>query len=119
MKLIGNVLLWVVKFVLLLPFRVLALIGCFVIGVNEIMIKLISNLGAIAIGLFNLLLLVSFVATLALKDYSLMPDFLVFIGGEAIILMLVGLASRVLSVIRDWLFAFAFGRSGDLNLSNI
>ena len=30
MKLIGNVLLWVVKFVLLLPFRILALIGCFV-----------------------------------------------------------------------------------------
>lgn len=110
MRTLLFVALEIVKFVALLPFRVVAFAAGFVLGIVSLMVKLLSNMGAVVIGLFNLLMLLGLVGVIISKEYSLLIHGGIIIGVEAAVLLTVGLASGLLDGLKDVLWSFAFGR---------
>ena len=102
---IMKILCYIIK----LPFRILALVIVAPLSIIGIMINLISNMGEVVLGLFNIFMLLGFFGILYTQDWVTLRSWLVIIFVEAIILFGVGMILGIIEIIKDILLSFAFG----------
>lgn len=92
-----------------LPFRILALVIVAPLSILGIMINLISNMGEVVLGLFNIFMLIGFFGILYTQDWVALRSLGVIIFVEAIVLFGVGMVRGIIELIKDSLLSFAFG----------
>lgn len=105
METIMKILLFIIK----LPFRILALVIVAPLSILGIMINLISNMGEVLIGLFNVVLLLSFFGILLSKDWDALRSLGCIILVEAMVIFGVGMILGIIELIKDILLSFALG----------
>ena len=105
MKIIMKILWFIIK----LPFRILALVIVAPLSILGIMISLISNMGEVVLGLFNIFMLIGFFGILYTQDWVTLRSLGVIIFVEAIVLCGAGIVQGSIEVIKDSLLSFAFG----------
>ncbi len=96
-------------FIIKLPFRVLALVIVAPLSILGIMINLISNMGEVVLGLFNIFVLIGFFGILHSQDWIALRSVVVIIFVEAIAILGVGMILGIIELIKDILLSFALG----------
>ena len=96
-------------FIIKLPFRILALVIVALLSILGIMINLISNMGGVVIGLFNIFMLIGFFGIIHSQDWIALRSLVVIFFVEAIAIFGVGMVQGFIELIKDILLSFAFG----------
>ena len=104
-------------FIIKLPFRIIALVMSFIIGVISVMLQLAMSMGMALISVFNILLLIGFIATIWAKDWHCVTVLVILLALEAIIIMLCSILNVVAIVVKDSLLSFGIGRKYESELS--
>lgn len=110
MKIVMKILWFIIK----LPFRILALVIVPPLSILGIMINLISNMGGVVIGLFNIFMLIGFFGIIHSQDWVALRSLVVIIFVEAIAIFGVGMVLGIIELIKDSLLSFALGSSYDI-----
>ena len=106
-----DIIMKILWFIIKLPFRILALVIVAPLSILEIMINLISNMGGVVIGLFNIFMLIGFFGIIHSQDWVALRSLVVIIFGEAIAIFGVGMVLGIIELIKDSLLSFALGSS--------
>ena len=99
----------IILFLIKLPFRIIALPIVIVLSILEIAANLVINMGSVLIGLFNLMLLLAAFGIMVSKNYDMLIQVGIAIGGEAVLLFLGGVIIAGVMLIRDGLWNFVTG----------
>ena len=102
---IPKVLLFIVK----LPFRIIALAASFVLGVISVMLQMVMGMGMTLISLFNIFVLVGFIATIWAKDWQAALGLVVLLVIEGVVITIGSIITAALTVIKDNLLSFCLG----------
>ena len=106
-----GTILKILWFIIKLPFRILALAIVAPLSILEIMVNLISNMGGVVLGLFNIFMLVGFFGIIHSQDWVALRSLGVIIFVEAIAIFGIGLILGIIELIKDSLLSFALGSS--------
>ena len=98
-------------FIIKLPFRFLALVVAIPLAILEIMINIVSNMGEMVLGLFNIFMLIGFFGILHSQGWVALRSLVVIIFVEAIAILEVGVIMGIIELIKDSLLSFALGSS--------
>lgn len=104
-----DVIMKVLWFIIKLPFRILALVIVAPLSILGIMINLISNMGGVVIGLFNIFMLIGFFGIIHSQDWVALRSLGCIMIAEAIAIFGVGMVQGIIELIKDSLLSFAFG----------
>lgn len=104
-----GTILKILWFIIKLPFRILALVIVAPLSILGIMINIISNMGEVVLGLFNIFMLIGFFGILYTQDWVALRSLGVIIFVEAVVLFGVGTVQGIIELIKDSLLSFAFG----------
>lgn len=96
-------------FIIKLPFRILALVVAIPLAILGIMINIVSNMGEMVLGLFNIFMLIGFFGILHSQDWIALRSLVVIIFVEAIAILGVGVIMGIIELIKDSLLSFALG----------
>ena len=96
-------------FIIKLPFRILALVIAASLSILGIMINLVSNMGGVVLGLFNIFMLIGFFGIIHSQDWVALRSLVVIIFVEAIAIFGVGMVLGIIELIKDSLLSFALG----------
>ena len=96
-------------FIIKLPFRILALVIAIPLAILGVMINIVSNMGEMLLGLFNIFVLIGFFGILHSQDWIALRSVVVIIFVEAIAIFGVGLVLGIIELIKDSLLSFALG----------
>ena len=104
-----DIVMKILWFIIKLPFRILALVVVAPLSILEIMINLISNMGEMVLGLFDIFMLIGFFGILHSQDWVALRSLVVIIFVEAIAILGVGVILGIIELIKDSLLSFALG----------
>lgn len=99
----------IILFLIKLPLRIIALPIVIVLSILEIAANLVINMGSVVIGLFNLMLLLAAFGIMVSKNYDMLIQVGIAIGGESVLLFLGGVIIAGVMLIRDGLWNFVTG----------
>ncbi|HKM33575.1 MAG TPA: hypothetical protein VJY54_02400 [Lachnospiraceae bacterium] len=104
-----SILLKVLLFIVKLPFRIIALAASFVLGVISVMLQMVMGMGMTLISLFNIFVLVGFIATIWAKDWQAALGLVVLLVIEGVVITIGSIITAALTVIKDNLLSFCLG----------
>lgn len=107
MKIIIRILWFIIK----LPFRILALVIAIPLAILGVMINIVSNMGEMLLGLFNIFVLMGFFGILHSQDWIALRSVVVIIFVEAIAILGVGVIQGIIEIVKDSLLSFGLGFS--------
>ncbi|MBQ8233024.1 MAG: hypothetical protein IJZ34_14035 [Lachnospiraceae bacterium] len=99
----------IIWFIIKLPFRILALVIAIPLAILGVMINIVSNMGEMLLGLFNIFVLIGFFGILHSQDWIALRSVVVIIFVEAIAILGVGMILGIIELIKDSLMSFALG----------
>lgn len=103
-----DVIMKILWFIIKLPFRILALVIVAPLSILGIMINLVTNMGGVVLGLFNIFMLIGFFGILYTQDWVALRSLgVIFL--EAIVLFGIGRVQGIIELIKDSLLSFALG----------
>ena len=79
------------------------------LSILGIMINLVSNMGGVVLGLFNIFMLIGFFGIIHSQDWVALRSLVVIIFVEAIAIFGVGMVLGIIELIKDSLLSFALG----------
>ena len=96
-------------FIIKLPVKILALVIAIPLAILGLMINIVSNVGEMVLGLFNIFMLIGFFRILHSQDWGALRSLAVIIFVEAIAIFGVGMVQGIIELIKDSLLSFALG----------